>query len=277
MYTISSGFMGFAEIDGVKVRCTDMSVDLEQDALFYNHIYGLRDQIATGSGTKGEAAQGTINIGKKFMRPGVKIMKGSISFPVVEQGLSSIFKNAKEARIIPIKIIYDCENGYTIRECIIDNFSITCSGGEIISATISFTGRYYNTIGGNFIMSTDKLITWDKLNISIGGISQPIQSFNLSVVNSCVLIYTSGDNTTNNLFPSDMRIGQQEVTGSISFFGEGSKIIPLSASTDIKTITMSLPGVHETLTTILKPIQIKGGINYPVTTIAFIGVGKGWE
>ena len=44
---INSGLMGYANIGGTIVRCSDFNVNQKQDPIFFDHVIGLRDSIPT--------------------------------------------------------------------------------------------------------------------------------------------------------------------------------------------------------------------------------------
>jgi len=311
---ITSGFKGLAYIDyseytdvdsevesstvSVPIRCTDFGVNLEQDVKFYEHTIGLRDTIPTnGAQTKGEQTDPVdVNYQKYFFRPGVKIIRGSMGFPATIENLETVFYLAKTGQNFKLTFYYDCNIKREYTKCKINSFTFNATAGDIITVTLDIIGRF---ITESYNKHTDytviqKLITWDVVKPTIilnvlnssgtvvhTTLTDPIKTMEFTVNNNCIPIYTSGGNSKNSLFPLDIRVGMQEVTGSLSYYIKGTGINALSPNATTSTIKIYMedpdalpdPFVFDhTLNVILKPIQRSGAIGAVISTLAFVGI-----
>lgn len=280
---INPGFKGIAKLNGYYIRFVDCSVNLEQETEFYDHIIGLRDTIPTdGLTTKGEQTNTiTVRPGKVFWRPGVKIIKGSISFPIFSASTVKEFWDlAKKGTSFTFEVYYDCSLYRKYENCKISNFTLSVTAGDILQASIEITGRGPITENATSLTWTDtyRIITWDAMTISCTNVNaDPMQSFELSITNPCIPIYTSGKNKTNKFLPYDLRVGIQEVTGHMTFYKKGIAINELNDSTTYNTITFKIgdgSDVNKSIYVVLKPVQRNGSLPLPLHTINFIGIDE---
>ena len=303
-YNIYPGFMGLAQItiggtvatDGTigggtkyQIRCNDISINLEQDTQFYNHTIGLLDTIETSGATKGEISgeisggitYANVNAQKILWRPGVKIIRGSLSFPVDDVNFGAIFDMVALGKWFVLEISYHCKSFRTYSECRVNSCSISASAGDVVQMTIEIVGRNMVDAITNTNMSipfsdTKRLLTWDKFGVSMTNITEEsiIHSFEMSINNNCIPIYTSGYNKSGSLFPRDIRIGIQEVTGSVTFYGRGTTGNQLSNDTVLDTINLSVASWVKKIDCLYKPIQRSSSMTAPLQTLGFIGVNK---
>lgn len=301
---ITAGFKGLASITdnstSTSIRCTDFSVNLEQDVKFYEHTIGLRDTIPTnGAVTKGEQTDPvTVNNQKFFFRPGVKIIRGSMGFPATIENLELVFGLAKTGKTFKLVFNYDCNIKKEFTECKINSFTFSATAGDIITITLDIIGRYFTeSYGANASYITgQKLITWDAIKPTVTlntlntsgasvatSLTDPIKTMEFTVNNNCIPIYTSGGNSSKNLYPHDIRVGMQEVTGSLSYYIKGTGANSLSPNATTSTIQIYIsdplatpnPFIFDhTLDVIMKPTQRTGAVGAIINTIAFVGIGK---
>ena len=120
-----------------------------------------------------------------------------------------------------------------------------------------------------------KLITWDKIGVNVGGISETdgIQGFEFSINNNLQNVYTVLPDQSNSFLPKYIRIGMQEVTGSVSLYNiPGQSFI--TASTGSVDIDLTAPGWSEKLIAILKPQEVGAVLGPVISNIPFVGVDK---
>ena len=270
--TINAGYIGYAEINGTQIRCTDFSVVPSQDALFYNHIYGLRD----GGSNGGKGDTGALNTQRTLFRPSVISISGGISFPATEGGGASVlFDLAKTGDSFDMDFHYDCDNGRSFNSCKVGRFEFSIVAGDIINISADImANNVADGSGASEFNSLEKLITWDK--VSVGDFGDGVQAFNFSINNNLIPIYTAGGNSeyTNKLLPAEIRVGMQEVTGTITAYGMNSHYYDISNKS---TITVSAPGFSTNINCVFRPSGANGSSGAIVNTYPFIGVDRAFE
>ena len=233
---ISPGFVGLCQIDDIKVRVSSFNVNAKQEVEFYNHIYGLRDKIVVGAEgseisnvtdgqlTKGD--DGSLNIQKYLWRPGTKIVSGNVSFPVTVNALQKVYNLTRSGDDFTLYFGYSCDSIQRKYEfCKINSFSFSVTAGDLVQ--VSFDVMGLSVEEGYYLFDTtfqdaQKLVPWSAVSVST--ISEDaLQSFNFNVSNNCLPIYTAGQNAEN-LFPKKIRVGMQELTGSLVAYQYGNDL-----------------------------------------------------
>jgi len=276
---LKGGYMGLCQVNGIDLRVTSFNVNVKQEAEFYEHIIGLRDSIPSGLGTKGDV--GALNVQKYFWRPGVKICQGNFSFPVTVSSLQEFYDLAKTGDYFNLDYYYDCDNvKRSYVDCRVNSLSFSCTAGDTVNLNVDIMGRKLESEGGGIIsyQSSQKLVTWDALEITSSS-SNGVQAFNFNVNNNCKPIYTAGANDTENLFPKGIRVGMQNVTGSIVYYTKGVSYDGLDPSTSSDTINIKITtgcggSFSESLTVVYTPIERQGNTKLPLHTLPFVGVGN---
>jgi len=231
--------MGICEIDGLKIRVSDFNVNVKQEVSFYDHIIGLRDSVPKGLSTKGDA--GNLNVQKYFWRPGTKICTGSFTFPATVFNLQKTFDLARNGDEFKLTFHYACDDvARVFDKCRVNNFTFTSTAGEVVTVQVDVMGRYIEEGTGTLRYDTpEKLITWDQVEITTDS-TNPVQMFTFSVNNNCIPIYTTGGNVNRELFPKYIRVGMQEVTGSVVYYIKGIDYEDLDKDTDSDTIKIKI-------------------------------------
>ena len=276
--TLNPGFMGIATIGSSSIRCTDFSVNIKQEPVFYDHTIGLRDSIP-GSIFDGKGDVGAYNPQKIIWRPGVKLVQGGFTFPWTDTNqVKDLFDIAKRGDTMDdFSFGYSCDFGRTFSGCKMNSFSVKAAAGELITTTIDFIGK--DMVDGNGsagYKNIEKLITWDAASISLSGFDNTYMSyFEFTINNNCIPIYTSGGNNNDALSPYDIRVGMQMVTGAISFY-TGKELKFLEEQINPSTINFSCQdGLSFSMDVILKPLEQNAAVNGPIIrTVAFVGVDK---
>jgi hypothetical protein len=104
-----------------------------------------------------------------------------------------------------------------------------------------------------------------------------IRSFNLEVTNPIHRIYTSDpDNDMSKLGPHDLRIGMQEVSGTIEFYNiDGLDILPeCDVPGTLSTINLTVNAFNTNINVQFLPRKTSGGLGAIVSTMGFVGVDK---
>ena len=296
--TVRSGFMGLANIGNTQIRCTSFSVNPNQDVSFYNHVIGLKDTIPTDSTTKGEilpkpvAGNTYANIQRKIWRPSPISITGGMAFPATETSLKTVFDLARYANYFDLAFIYYCASGLsqdfnarTFNDCRINGFDFSITSGDIVNISIDVVGKNVEQRDDYVHYTTpQKLITWDEVNTTITNApftvdKLMINGLSFKINNNIQTIYTAGTSltTSESLYPYDLRVGMQEVTGSLSvYLDAGKEFIPINLATPA-TIQMIMPSLTVRMTVVFKSNQMDGLVGPIITQLPFVGVDYSFE
>lgn len=274
--TIKPGYMGIATIAGVNLRCNDFSMQAIQSPLFYDHVFGLRDS-GGGSLYAGKSDTGVINTQKRIMRPSVKIYQGGISYPITDLSGDPLFQYAKTGDDFDVDFQYTCGINRTFGLCKINTYTFTATGGDLCQVSADIIG-----ITGSDGDSDDrydaeeKLLTWDDIMVAVdtGGSSDPINAITFTVNNNCKPIYTAGGNVAFSLEPVKLRVGMQEVSGSISYYNKGADLLFLEGIESSSGINISGDGINMDLNVVFKPQERSSSIGPIISSLPFVGVDK---
>ena len=278
--SINQGFMGSAIINGDNYRCTDFQISTGQELLFYNSVIGLNDTIPTTKATKGEDT-GLYNVQHNIFRPGTIDVSGTISIIPEENNIQNVYNLARNGNPFDVTLIYFCSDGAgtgTSRSfigCKMGNFSLSISASDILQISIGVTAVEASDDTSTLrITDSEKLLTWDKVSIAGSG-ADILQAFDLSVENPIIPVYTSSPgNAMSDFGVKELRIGTQNVTGSISGYNRPNLEL-LTAASAQSGLTLEIgSSFSETLEVVFLPNNPSGSVGPMVTTIPFVGVNN---
>lgn len=213
---LRKSFMGRCEVGGCEIGATNMSYQFEIKPEFFNHTYGLRDEETPGS-KKSDEYQEKQRVVYRFA-PGLE--RCSISGMPFEEGFQDLLDAAIEGRTINVEMLFF--EGGTSRASIdakISNLTLSCSAGDNANVSIETVaiGDSYGPEEAEFNAASDdciKPVTWADFNISLPFSCDAILEFTFSINNPVKPVYTSS--TLEHHEASDLRIGTQEITGSVT-------------------------------------------------------------
>lgn len=283
--SVKAGFMGYVEVDGILIRCTDYNLKLTQEASFYDHIIGLRDTIPTDilgakgdSGTTGSAG----NEQKIFWRATTKIVEGTVSYPLAELSANAFYDAAYTGDwLSDVNVYYSCETGKTFNLCKVNTYSFNATAGEGANISVGLMGAYVEDAGAPPIYDTpEKLITFDEIEIIGTGADDRIVSFEFNINNNCMPIYTAGTNLgvggvtggISNLVVNDIRVGMQTLSGSITFYNDAGPADDFVETDTPVTIGITAGTFSATLNVLLWYPERQGATSAYVRTVTFGGV-----
>lgn len=281
MEIIRASYMGHMDLDGDKLFCTSMGSKIESNPLFYDLVVGLRDSCVAGTtkGDGGDAAWGTTQHQRRIWRMSPWTVRTSFSGPVfttstVATEFSHILSYAIHGKKIPTaRTTYWKDGwGHIIYDAFITNLNIDVMAGEPANYTVEMAGKdldeHQGGSGDGPVCS--KMITWDVCTIGCSAITDNfIQGYTLTINNPPIPIYTADNNNPDHpLAPSDLRLGIQEVSGTIKVYGLDTYF---DQEDDIITITF--PGISASFHATYSPsdIQVSGGSSPVIYSIPFVG------
>lgn len=278
IHDIYGGYMGQASINGTYFRVSSFSVNPTQEPQFYDHTIGLRDNIpSTIDGAKGDVGFDEEKPQKSIYRPGVIGITGTVSFPVVHTQETLFFEHAKEGSDFSLDYTYDCNVARRFTNCKLNTFSISCAAGDFVQSNVSVMAlRVTENSTLRINRTARKFITWDQVHITAPEITGDLSSFEMTINNNCSYIYASGSNQALGLLPAKIRVGMQEVKGSLSFYKKGYNLISLNTQLP-KSLYIRIGSLSFTVQVIYIPVKREGGVPAIISTVAFVGVGAYWN
>lgn len=274
------GYIGIVDIDGQKVRCTNANMQISQAAEFYDHIVGLRDSI-TGYALSTKGDVGNINYQKYIWRPGVRIVNGDTAFPVTESMFQKVWGLTRTGDLFDTVQDLTCGIRRTANNCRVSSFNFTATAGDVAQASVSFVAPdVIEQVAGSSMQqvasysapdftTAQKLITWDAVEVTTDVATDAVSSFDFTVSNDTIPIYTSGQ-----LIPKKIRVGMQEVTGTMSFYNRDRELEFLSDLSVPHPIRLKVGNVNVQLNVIFEPLQREGATGPLTFGLGFVGVGK---
>jgi len=274
---IYPGYIGLATVDGQRVRCNDFNVNPVQEPLFYDHTIGLRDSIPETI-FEGKSDAGELNPQKIIWRPSVKIYQGSISYPLTDElGADPLFALARTGDDFNMTFVYTCNKiARQFTGCKVNSYTFSITAGDFATVQADIMALRMEDVGGSTdYTKEEKIVTWDDVEISGSFGSIPIQSFSVTINNNCMPIYTAGVNVSKELNPGKIRVGMQQVTGTISFYNKGlslSFMESIIGPTSIEVKTSD--GFEMEINCIFRPQERTASVSPIISALPFVGVDK---
>jgi hypothetical protein len=215
---IHMGYMGYCKIAGVNLACTSLSITKKTDPLFYDHIYGLRDQAGTGpESVKGDGGDGGfVSRQKGIYRSSRTTSSGSASGPLLKGHFKELMDTAIKGEVVAADFGLYFGKKKALLNAFITSLTIDVKAGEAASFSVELIGTDIEDLESPpEVVACEKIITWDKCGIA-SELTGDVMSFSLSISNPAIPIFVSGADDT--LGPKEIRIGIQEVKGSISVY-----------------------------------------------------------
>lgn len=272
---VKAGYIGILSIGNTKIRCSSFSVNPNNDPLFYNHVIGLNDTVPSNYATKGEDV-GVIQTQRRVWRPSTISITGGISFPATETGLQTFFNYAKYGNYFDIDFNYYCGIGKKFTNCRVNGFDFSNQAGDIAQVNVDIIASGITTTT-DIVPYEDAEKIINLPSIILTGVpfslnQTMIKAVSYKINNNAMPIYVSKDTT--DLFPQDIRLGMQEVTGSILLYlKSGYEYIPTTLDTP-SVMTISAGTWSVDLHIVFSSNKMDGEVGPIVTELPFVGVDK---
>lgn len=264
-------YTGSCSIDNKVLLCSSMVSSLEQKVSFFDHTLGLRDQFSSDFESKGASSEnGDVkNTQKRVYRYLPTFAKASISGPIPEHGFQDIIDKAVSGDEIEIEMVYYKKHSpvTTIGRAIISTLNMNVKAGDICNFSLEAVGAEYGLSSGDSKpASCMKLVTWDAARISATPISDFITSFNVTINNPPIPIYTAGSG----MMPQKIRIGMQEASGTIGVYGT-----PIINAPSIGEVDFSFNGAGKKMAVVFTNPTDTGDTRAYIRSINFSGAKDG--
>ena len=239
-------------------------------------IYGA--PIAAGSAGQ---TSGQGNIQKRIYRPSPAIAKASISGPVPSSGFQTLIDCAVNGAQVAVAMTYWKKNSFnvSISKARVSMLSIDMKAGDIAHYSMEVVGAEYTPAIVSSFTSHElpcmKLVTWDAcaLATTLGNLSG-YASFSLSINNPTIPIYTTAWSNTGDasggMMPQKIRLGTQEVTGSIGSYDPVGVYINSPGS-----ISFNMAGQGQSLAALFSSPKDEGGGGPYIRSVSFVGASDG--
>jgi len=271
--TIHPGYLGLVDISGVgRVRFTDSNITARQEVNAPDIIMGDYDHDAY--------VFGKIEVG------------GTISGPVTETfgaagGLwswaTSRTGTCKELSEAGVTVYYYCEKSRAFSGMKVNSVNFSCSAGDIAQFSIDLMGKSAADWGTGTTSYEDaeKLITWDKVSVSVGGTGPgataltnvSFSNFDFTVSNNLEPVYSLSQA---NLFPVQVVEGLRTITGSLSVFNapevDGVETWDEYVAANVSTLTFNVGDLSVTANVQFHRVEPAASVGPVVSTVAFTGV-----
>ena len=271
-------YTGMCSVDGTNLLCSSMSSSIDQKVLFFDHIMGLKDTFSnsgTSTGVSKKSSSSTNSTQKKIYRYSPAIAKASISGPVPDRGFQSIVNAAINGSDISVTLVFWASGAanVTLTEAKISNLTITLKAGDIAQYSMEIvSGKYSNGVTSSSPVNCQKLLTWDTCTVDSDISDDDIESFSVTINNPVIPIYTTkwtNDAETGGMMPQKLRIGIQEVSGSIGVYGNPT--IDQNAG----SITFGLNSFSKTIKVVYVQPKDEGNSGIYIKHVSFYGVNDG--
>lgn len=275
---ICPGYTGLLDIGAGSaagsIRCTDFDVNTRQEVEFYDHIIGLRDTITDD--VKGGGAPPQIQ--RTFWRAGTRLVSGSFSFPATEYAYKRPFFLSRTADFFDMAFIYYSGLARTFRYCRVNSFNMSIVAGDILTMSVDVMGMVMaEGAAATTYEGPEKLITWDKVQVTLGDLDIIIQGLQLDINNNIQPVYTCQSNIDHLLEPLVLRVGMQEITGVISVYNDGGSSENISDIDEPIELTITVADMTWKCPVVLMPVQRSGAIGPNISTMPFVGVDRGFN
>ena len=278
---INLTYTGSCKIDGIVFLCTSMSSSLEQKVSFYDHTLGLRDKYSNDFESKGPA-DGSGNVGnvqKRTYRYSPALAKASISGPITSGHFQKILDKAVSGAELTVEMIYYHHNSprTTVRKAVVSSLNMSVKSGDVATFSLEVVGAEYVFESSGAISSDakcTKLVTWDACSVVMSpSASEFIESFNITINNATIPIYTSKwttDAASGGMMPQKIRLGMQDVTGNVGMYGSGSV-----SNLDVGSIDFNFGGAGKKVAVVFSNPSDTGSSGPYINSINFNGVNDG--
>jgi hypothetical protein len=279
---INPGYMGYANLSGIsnKIRFSDANITVRQEVNAPDLIMGHWDHNAY--------VYGPIEIG------------GSMSGPVTENFAAagdSLWTWATQRSDCgnleskQLDLVYYCDRGDGSRRCrefpgmLVNSLTFSCAAGDVAQGNIDVLGTNAPTFtdAGSNYTEEEKLVTWDKVGVTISAGDQEIgtlddacfSNFEFSINNNLETVYAICSDS--NYFPYDIVPGLRTLTGSLSVYNipnvVGSAGYDDWAADDQGTIEFNIAGESFEFKVRFHRVEPSSTVGPVISTVAFTGVG----
>lgn len=281
-------YMGSCSLAGNNVLCTSMSASLEQKVQFYDHIVGVQDKINSGSAgsatTKGPSPTaagggGSVLVQKKTYRYTPALAKARMECPIMGDNSGSdefkdILNKAISGEDVEAVLTFwkSGASKISVKKAKITTFTLSLKAGDVATFSCELVGAEYKSeTGSSSPIDCTKLVTWDKCSVS-GDVSAQISSLDLTISNPPVPIYTAqwsdANDASGGLMPQKIRLGVQEVSGTLSLLEN----VSLSGPGELK---FNVNGIQKTIKVVFLPPTDQANSGQYIQTINFVGANDG--
>jgi hypothetical protein len=285
---VNAGFRGLAVINGLKIRCTEFGMNPQQSMLFYDHAIGLNDTVPGSPDTKDDAP-GFIQTQKKYNRPSPIMIGGGLAFPASTVGdtdtpnFINLFALAKYGNFFDVSFNQWCSNGRRFIDCRVASFTFSVTAADIVNISAEIHAKNFVDTATDFEFTQPrKLITWDEVELSLivgdsgGFVADDIQGLEFTINNNLSEVYTANPNPGTgyqDLLPKDLRLGMQEVSGTVSIYAKNGPNF-LTPATGQLQMRLTVGSWFTDIYCVINPKQIQGIVGPVIITVPFQGVDK---
>ena len=291
MGNVYPGYRGLADVAGVgQVRFADANITAKQEVKADDLIMGDWDHDAY--------VYGKIEVGGTISGPVTEtFVSGSGGGSLWEWGVQRV-GDCGTLSEETVTLYYYCggsdNNSRQFTGMLVNSMNFSCSAGDVANFSIDIMGKsagaWSNQIPPHFT-DAEKLITWDKVNVTIPGTLGPGAS-ELQNVNYSNFDFTIGNNleavyslAQANLFPFEIVPGLRTITGSLSVYNtpeaDGVDSWDDYLAGNISVVQFDIGGLLVDMKVQFHRIEPASSVGPIISSVGFTGVGHqtgtAWE
>jgi hypothetical protein len=300
MANVYAGYRGLANVFGIgPVRFSDASISAKQTVEAPDLIGGDWDKDAY--------YYGKIEVGGSMSGPVTETFMGGGGTGLLQWGLTRT-GTCGTLSSNDVTLYYYCgggeNNSRQFKNMYINTLGFSCSAGDAAQFTLDFMGTRaepwaqvdppdYTT----FAYPVEKILTWDKVTVSIisgagdtiGHSDSPTNptnldysNFDFSISNNLTAVYSLGQG---DLFPAAIVPGIRTITGSLSVYNTpdalGFDTWDEYIATGVSTINFNIGSIPISMKVRFFRIEPTSSVGPVISTLGYIGVshqvGSPWE
>lgn len=252
---------------GDKLWCNNMSAKFDSSPKFYDHIMGLKDSLSHGAKKEGSGT----TTQKRVFRYSPGVGRATLSGVVPEDWIPELMSHAINGTKGDAELRYfNMGDGQTVKDAVVASLTVSANAGDVVSFNAELIGKDVTASAGDNAVTCSKLLDWTRFKVQVSGVSLPVSSFSITINNNPIPIFTAANWDK----PLAIRIGMQEVTGTISFYGTAS-LWGDGHSTDPTSLTFGSSKKTYTLDVAFTPPSGQADTGPYVTTVSFTGAKDG--
>ena len=225
---VNAGYRGIADIAGTQLRFADANITARQEIEAPDLVMGDWDRDAY--------VYGKIEVGGSISGPVTETFVSALSGTSLLEWACGRTTDCGELTTNDVHLYYYCGSDREFTNLYVNSFNFSVAAGEVSQFSLDVIGTgaqdFGTTSPAPAFQDAEKLLTWDKVNVSLLSSSSDTQggdpgsfvglgfsNFEFTVNNNVQPLYGLGQA---DLFPFDIVPGIRQISGSLSVYNTPS-------------------------------------------------------